>query len=97
MPPETAPPRISLTSSLQVSSVPARTLERVTLSERCLRCGAAMEWRHQTWQCPRCRFKLGCCEGEACEPAAPRPRYTGLSSTHPRVSTSQNASPAYGP
>jgi hypothetical protein len=32
--------------------------------ERCLRCGAAMEWRHQTWQCSRCRFKLGCCEGE---------------------------------
>jgi hypothetical protein len=43
----------------------------VTEPERCLRCGAAMDWRHQTWQCPRCRFKLGCCEGEtgeACEP-----------------------------
>jgi len=24
-----------------------------------------MDWRHQTWQCPRCRFKLGCYEGEA--------------------------------
>jgi hypothetical protein len=24
-----------------------------------------MEWRHQTWQCPRCRFKIGCCEGDA--------------------------------
>ena len=23
-----------------------------------------MEWRHGTWQCARCRFKLGCCEGE---------------------------------
>jgi len=23
-----------------------------------------MEWRHATWQCARCRFKLGCCEGE---------------------------------
>jgi len=23
-----------------------------------------MEWRHGTWQCPRCRFKLGCCEGD---------------------------------
>jgi hypothetical protein len=23
-----------------------------------------MEWRHGTWQCGRCRFKLGCCEGE---------------------------------
>jgi len=36
--------------------------------ERCLRCGAPMEWRHQTWQCLRCRFKLGCCEGEDCHP-----------------------------
>jgi hypothetical protein len=34
--------------------------------ERCLRCAAPMEWRHQTWQCPVCRFKLGCCEGEDC-------------------------------
>jgi hypothetical protein len=32
-------------------------------AERCLRCGAALEWRHQTLQCPRCRFKVGCCEG----------------------------------
>jgi hypothetical protein len=23
-----------------------------------------MDWRHQTWQCARCAFKLGCCEGE---------------------------------
>src|SRR5262245_62240158 len=23
-----------------------------------------MEWRHGTFQCPRCRFKVGCCEGE---------------------------------
>jgi len=23
-----------------------------------------MEWRHGTWQCPRCKFKLGCCEGD---------------------------------
>ena len=35
--------------------------------ESCLRCGAAMEWRHGTWQCPRCRFKVGCCEGETGE------------------------------
>jgi hypothetical protein len=35
-------------------------------AERCLRCAAPMEWRHQTWQCPVCRFKLGCCEGEDC-------------------------------
>jgi hypothetical protein len=38
--------------------------------EKCLRCGAAMDWRHQTWQCPRCRFKLGCCEGSTGEPSA---------------------------
>jgi hypothetical protein len=33
-----------------------------------------MEWRHQTWQCPRCRFKIGCCEGDAgcqVEPSVP--------------------------
>jgi hypothetical protein len=60
--------------------------------ERCLRCGASAEWRHGTWQCPLCRFKLGCCEGETGE------CYTGLpSSTQPRVRKSQNASPAYGP
>jgi hypothetical protein len=41
----------------------AAALDPVT--EKCLRCNAAMEWRHGTWQCPRCRFKLGCCEGEA--------------------------------
>ena len=34
-------------------------------AESCWRCGAKMEWRHGTWQCGRCRFKLGCCEGEA--------------------------------
>src|SRR5262245_10959113 len=34
------------------------------VTESCLRCGAGMEWRHQTWQCPRCRFKIGCCEGD---------------------------------
>jgi len=32
--------------------------------ERCWRCSAEMKWIHGTWQCPRCRFKLGCCEGE---------------------------------
>ena len=35
-----------------------------TVVEACLRCGAAMEWRHQTWQCGTCGLKLGCCEGE---------------------------------
>jgi hypothetical protein len=41
-----------------------------TVIESCWRCGAAMEWRQSTWQCNRCHFKLGCCEGEpqsACE------------------------------
>ncbi len=32
--------------------------------ELCWRCSAVMEWRHGTWQCGSCRFKLGCCEGE---------------------------------
>jgi hypothetical protein len=36
----------------------------MTEKERCWRCSAAMEWRHGTWQCPGCQFKLGCCEGE---------------------------------
>jgi hypothetical protein len=64
-------------------------------AERCLRCGAPMDWRHQTWQCPRCRFKLGCCEGDAGDAcAAPRARYAAPSSTQFRVSTSQNARPA---
>ena len=35
-----------------------------TAVERCLRCAAAMEWRHQTWQCAKCGLKLGCCQGE---------------------------------
>jgi hypothetical protein len=39
--------------------------------ELCLRCGAGMEWRHQTWQCARCRFKIGCCEGDTAECAPP--------------------------
>jgi hypothetical protein len=44
------------------------------MTEICLRCGAAMEWRHGTFQCPRCRFKVGCCEGETgeCRPDPPR-------------------------
>jgi hypothetical protein len=42
----------------------AVTWAETQLVEKCLRCGAPMDWRHQTWQCPRCRFKLGCCEGE---------------------------------
>jgi hypothetical protein len=30
----------------------------------CWRCPTPMAWVHGTWQCPRCRFKLGCCEGD---------------------------------
>jgi hypothetical protein len=30
-----------------------------------------MQWLHQTWQCARCRFKLGCCEGACGEPYEP--------------------------
>jgi hypothetical protein len=48
-------------------------------TEKCWRCGAPMEWRHSTWQCGRCRFKLGCCEGEpqaACEARASAPAGT---------------------
>jgi hypothetical protein len=36
-------------------------------TEPCWRCGAPMEWRHATLQCPRCRFKVGCCEGTTAE------------------------------
>jgi hypothetical protein len=42
--------------------------ETVDAREACGRCAAQMEWRHGTWQCPRCRFKLGCCEGEPQRP-----------------------------
>jgi hypothetical protein len=52
------------------ASARRRTLDGVSITkqeephaEPCLRCGAAMEWRHGTFQCPRCRFKVGCCEG----------------------------------
>ena len=39
----------------------------MTVVEACPRCNAAMEWRHGTFQCPTCRFKVGCCEGETGE------------------------------
>jgi hypothetical protein len=48
--------------------------------EKCWRCAAEMEWRHGTWQCPRCRFKIGCCEGEpqtACAAEATSAREAG--------------------
>jgi len=47
---------------MAASSPPAETTPAPAL-EPCPRCAAAMEWRHGTFQCPRCRFKVGCCEG----------------------------------
>ncbi|HKB92714.1 MAG TPA: hypothetical protein VKC62_00585 [Gaiellaceae bacterium] len=45
--------------------IPSNTvLQGATETESCMRCGTSMEWRHGTWQCPRCRFKVGCCEGD---------------------------------
>jgi hypothetical protein len=43
------------------------TVGPTEVREPCWRCGAAMEWRHATLQCPRCRFKIGCCEGTTAE------------------------------
>jgi hypothetical protein len=48
----------------------------MTETELCWRCPTPMEWRHGTWQCPRCHFKLGCCEGDPqtpCEVLVPEP------------------------
>ena len=45
------------------------------MNERCWRCSAEMAFVHGTWQCPVCKLKLGCCEGEpqtACD--APEPK-----------------------
>ena len=58
-------------------TAPRHTIEGVT--ETCWRCAAAMEWRHGTWQCPRCRFKLGCCEGE---PQSPECRTEFVAQSH---------------
>ena len=49
---------------LQGYGDPMSTVPRPEPVEICLRCGAEMEWRHGTFQCPRCRLKIGCCEGE---------------------------------
>ncbi|HTO25837.1 MAG TPA: hypothetical protein VMJ49_08030 [Gaiellaceae bacterium] len=67
--PDLSPPSNSLlqdprTGTAATGPDPSNSLLQGT-GEACLRCGAAMEWRQSTWQCPRCRFKLGCCEGEA--------------------------------
>ena len=47
----------------------------MTETELCWRCPTPMAFVHGTWQCPRCRFKLGCCEGDPqtqCELQEPR-------------------------
>jgi len=48
------------------TAVGARPVEPAAV-EPCWRCGTAMEWRHATLQCPRCHFKIGCCEGPTAE------------------------------
>ena len=52
-----------LRAGTPVLSARVRTLRPVT-KETCPRCSAEMEWRHGTFQCPKCRYKVGCCEGE---------------------------------
>jgi len=59
---------------------------RPEATESCLRCGAAMDWRHGTWQCPRCRFKIGCCEG-----ATGESEYRNLSGSSSRMSYLEGA------
>jgi ribosomal protein L40E len=55
---------------VSAESVPVSAESVRVIVEICMRCGAHMEWRHGTFQCPRCRFKIGCCEGETgdCRP-----------------------------
>ena len=43
-------------------------------TELCWRCRTPMAFVHGTWQCPNCKLKLGCCEGEpqtACDAQEP--------------------------
>jgi hypothetical protein len=58
------------TSNIRLCFYPAEVAE----VEMCWRCPTPMAFVHGTWQCPRCKLKLGCCEGEpqsSCEaPAA---------------------------
>jgi hypothetical protein len=57
-----AHPADAVSSEAMTTPRPAAA-KQTAATEQCLRCGAAMEWRHGTFQCPRCRFKIGCCEG----------------------------------
>src|SRR5690348_606351 len=52
-------------SATRRTSAVCRSLEVVAEVEMCWRCPTPMAFVHGTWQCPRCKFKLGCCEGEA--------------------------------
>ena len=40
------------------------TNEKPQGSEMCPRCFEIMEWRHGCYQCPYCRYKAGCCDGD---------------------------------
>ncbi|HZQ81334.1 MAG TPA: hypothetical protein VFB25_05115 [Gaiellaceae bacterium] len=52
-------------------------------TEMCWRCPTPMAWVHGTWQCPRCKFKLGCCEGDPQTPCdVPAKVEPWRSSTH---------------
>jgi hypothetical protein len=59
---------------LRPTRAPEREPTTASHVDPCWRCGAAMEWRHATLQCPRCRFKIGCCEGLTGDCLEPLPR-----------------------
>jgi hypothetical protein len=60
-----------------------------------------MQWRHGTWQCPVCRLKLGCCEGEpqGSPEAAPvyRPGVAGFAGGASSLAGSPEAAPVCRP
>jgi hypothetical protein len=62
---------------MAADSHPGERLRSLSVSETelCWRCPTPMIWLQGTWQCPKCHFKLGCCEGEpqtTCEAREPR-------------------------
>ena len=52
------------TSATRRTSAVCPRLDDVAEVEMCWRCPTPMAFVHGTWQCPRCKFKLGCCEGD---------------------------------
>ena len=48
----------SSTRASRSSTTSSRSRTSTTATETCPRCSAEMEWRHGTFQCPKCRFKL---------------------------------------